>query len=193
MNAIIRAAAEGYTLQQTITAVKAVMERDREEAVKAWEREQAKPFPRYEIASGDLVERIHRSVEYRGGYIYSGTTWKLAGGDFPSYLHEQRWSRPGESRDAAPLEEVQAFVEGLASGEVLVCRESMGNGVETTIYKKTTDGWFVVDHTDSNDQAPAADGFLFPGIRQRVATKLGVGMSQTFHAMFDMALAKVQI
>lgn len=193
MNAIIRAAAEGYTLQQTITAVKAVMKRDHEQAVKAWEREQAKPFPRYEIASGDLVRRIHGSVEYNGGYIYPGTYWKLAGGDFPSYLHEQRWSRPGESRDAAPVEDTQTFVESLCIGEVLVCTVSMGGGVETTTYKKTTAGWFVIGHTDSNDEPPSYDGYICPGIRARVAAKLGVGTSQTFHAMFDMALAKVQI
>ena len=192
MNAIIRAAAEGYTLQQTITALTAVMERDHEQAVKAWEREQAKPFPRYEIASGDLVRRIHGSVQYRGGYFYSGTTWGRAGGDFPSYLYEQRWSRPGESRDAAPLQEVQAFVEGLANGEVLASTDQFGNGTETTTYKKTTAGWFVIEHTDSNEEPPSG-GYNCPGIRQRVATKLGVGMSQTFHAMFDMALAKVQI
>lgn len=175
---IARAAAEGYTLRDVIAASRVQAKRNVSDGC-------CPGFDnRINVNHQELAEEIYGHCQYVGGYIYSGTTWRLDKQRLDVYGYRNS-SRVGESVD--PLRTLEELVRVLQSAPVGARIErshsSINNRSSETLVKTAT-GWKSIHAHDSGwecGEEVHCHNF------HEVAAIMGVTPSNTFIAVFDEA------
>lgn len=145
-------------------------------------------YPNTKISSSQLAHDIHGGIHTMGGYMFSS----LSATSEDSVLHEilgksleYRWVKEVPREPEVSKDVLSHALDSAKIGAIVniyySCNESWSMD-----YRKDEDGWVLYQEYNTRDRQYEEENLnLTAGIRSRVASKLGVECSSTFHEAFD--------